>query len=363
MSESNSDQSEKSFEPTPEKLRKAREKGEVARSADLSVAASYAGLLIVLIAMGSTSILSLGTALMALIRQPGLLSAQMFQGTAETQLRGILWHSIWAVAPWFLVPALAVILIVLAQQAFLFTPSKLTPKLSRISLLSNARQKFGRNGLFEFFKSFAKLALFSAGMAWFFRNNLSDILALAGTDAAISVQDLARLGIRFLGLATLIATAIAVIDAFWQYFELRRRNMMTRQEVLDEAKSSEGDPHMKQKRRQKGQEIALNQMMADVPDADVVVVNPTHFAVALKWSRLPGSAPVCVAKGTDEVAFRIRESATAAGVPLHQDAPTARALYASTRIGAEVDEAYYPAVAAAIRFADQMRLKSKERNF
>lgn len=105
----------------------------------------------------------------------------------------------------------------------------------------------------------------------------------------------------------------------------------------------------------------MNQMLADVPEADVVVVNPTHYAVALKWSRLPGEAPVCVAKGVDEIAARIREKAQEAAIPIHRDPPTARALHAIVEIGQEIPEEQYRAVAAAIRFADAMRQRAKGR--
>ena len=130
---------------------------------------------------------------------------------------------------------------------------------------------------------------------------------------------------------------------------------MSRKELTDETKNSEGDPHMKQQRRQKGVSIAMNQMLADVPEADVIIVNPTHYAVALKWDRLSPGAPVCVAKGVDLVAARIRERATEAGVPIHSDPPTARALHATLEIGQQVPHDHYKAVAAAIRFADRIR--------
>jgi len=116
---------------------------------------------------------------------------------------------------------------------------------------------------------------------------------------------------------------------------------------------------MKQSRRERGQEIARNRMMMDVPDADVVIVNPTHYAVALKWDRKTGGAPVCVAKGTDEIALKIREVATMSGVPIRSDPPTARAVHATVEIGDEILHEHYAAVAAAIHFADAMRKKAR----
>ena len=129
----------------------------------------------------------------------------------------------------------------------------------------------------------------------------------------------------------------------------------------EEHKKAEGDPMVKSQRRQRAQEIAMNQMMHEVPKSDVVIVNPTHYAVALKWNRAAGGAPVVAAKGIDGVALRIREAAMAANVPIHHDPPTARALEATTEIGAEIEPAHYQAVAAAIRFSEAMRRKARER--
>ena len=134
---------------------------------------------------------------------------------------------------------------------------------------------------------------------------------------------------------------------------------MSRKELTDESKESEGDPHIKQQRRQRGYQIATNQMLAEVPKADVIIVNPTHYAVALKWDKTSGGAPVCVAKGVDEIATQIRKLAAEAGVPIHSDPPTARALHATIAIGAEIQSDHYRAVAAAIRFAEAMRVKAK----
>ena len=128
---------------------------------------------------------------------------------------------------------------------------------------------------------------------------------------------------------------------------------------MDELKQSEGDPVMKQQRRQKGVDIATNRMLADVPKADVIVVNPEHYAIALEWSRMPGEAPVCIAKGVDEIAGRIREIAGENDIPIHSDPPTARAIYASVPLGEEILPEHYRPVAAAIRFAEDIRKKAR----
>jgi flagellar biosynthetic protein FlhB len=358
MSGDNDDQ-DKSFDPTPEKLRKARAKGDIARSVDLSVAAGYGGLLLAAMAAGTGSVIALGSVLIAFIDRPDRLAPLFFDGATAAPFAGLMTGIGTALAPWFLAPAAAVILSILAQRGFAFAPDKLQFKASRLSILSNARNKFGRNGLFEFSKSFVKLLLYSVCLTVFLAGKMPEILALTGTGPHTAVAALARLSVEFLFLVLVIAAGLGAVDAVWQHAEHRRKNRMSRKEMQDEAKDAEGDPHMKQHRRQRGQEIAMSQMMADVPAADVVIVNPTHFAVALKWSRQRGAAPVCVAKGVDETAATIRRIAAEAGVPIHHDPPTARALHATVEVGAEIAEDQYRAVAAAIRFADRMRSRAR----
>lgn len=361
MSGADDDSSDKSFDATPQKLKKAREKGEIARSTDLSVAASYLGLLLAISTVGLTSIQSLGAVLMGFLDRPEEIWDLLLDGSSQRDLSRLIFGTMLAFLPWFVVPAASVLLVVLAQRAFVVTPSKLNPKLSRISLLSNAKNKFGRSGLFEFSKSFAKLVLYSTCLAFFLRAHLPEMMVAARSEPAQIVGLMGGLSKDFLFLVVVIALALGTIDALWQHQEHQRKNRMSRKEVMDENKDSEGDPHTKQKRRQMGQEIALSQMMADVPGADVVIVNPTHFAVALTWSRQPGAAPTCVAKGIDEIAGTIRKVASESGVPIHSDPPTARALYATVAIGQEVEEQHYGPVAAAIRFAEEIRQRAKQR--
>lgn len=359
MSGSERDDADRNHEPTPQKLRKAREKGDVPRSADLAVAASYAGLLLSALAVGGVSVAKAGTLFMVLLDQSDALSRLIFADAAAAPVLGIMARVTVALAPWFAAPALLVLLSILAQRAAVVAPDKLRPKLSRISPVENARNKFGRRGLFEFAKSLAKLIIYSLCLGLYLRRRFPEIDAAARTDTAPIVLLLARCLIEMLMIAVLVAALIAAADLLWQHAEFRRRNMMTRKELQDETREAEGDPHIRQQRRQRGQEIAMSQIVAKVPGADVVVVNPTHFAVVLKWSRRPGSAPECVAKGVDEVAAAIRRVALEAGVPIHHDPPTARALYASVDVGAEIDEAHYRAVAVAIRFAERMRQRAR----
>lgn len=362
MSDGGKDESDKSHEPTQQKLQKAREKGEVARSSDLSVAAAYVGLLLAIVAIGSVTVDRIGSVLTTLLDQPEEIAGLVFSEPAQTPLGGLGFALATALGPWFALPAAAVLVSVIAQRALVFAPSKLVPKLSRISPMANAANKFGRNGLFEFAKSFAKLTLYSVCLGLFIDAKLDEIVGAIRTGARGAIAIMAQHCIEFLFIVVLMAAALGAVDAVWQHAEFRRRNMMSRKELTDETKDAEGDPHMKQQRRYRGQRIALSHMLADVPSADVVIVNPTHYAVALKWSRKPGAAPVCVAKGVDEMAATIRRTAQEAGVPLHSDPATARALHATVEIGQEIDEIHYAPVAAAIRFAELMRRKARERS-
>ncbi len=350
---------EKSFDPSQKKFDDAREKGEIARSSDLQTAAAYFGLATALFIAGHHIISNLGTALAALIMQAATLSKSFFSDGGQASLGSLLSKISIALLPLFSLPAIAVILTIIAQRGFTFTPSKLQPKLDRISPLTNAKNKYGKNGLFEFVKSFTKLLIYSFCLFFFLKSKFPILISTIGSSSNAVTVLLGQFCLEFLLIIVLIASIIGCIDAFWQHSEHRRKNMMSRQEMVDESKESEGDPHLKQERRQRAQAIATSQMMSDIPDADVVVVNPTHYAVVLKWNRLPGAAPICVAKGVDKVAYQIRKIANENGVPIHSDPPTARTLHSIVQIGAEIPPELYAAVAAAIRFSEKMKLRIK----
>jgi flagellar biosynthetic protein FlhB len=352
------DNDDKSFDPSQRKLDKARERGEIARAPDVNAAAGYAGLLLSALFGGPYVLLQFGALGQSILERSGDLSAQM-SNAGQATLAPILRAVSVAALPLFALPMIAVLLSLFAQRAIIFAPEKLLPRLSRISPISTAKQKFGLDGLFDFAKNTIKMLAVSLllGLHLSYRaNDIAGSLYLP-TNAAISL--LLQLVIEFLALILLLAATIGVVDFFWQKNQHFNRNRMSRKEMMDEHKESEGDPHAKATRRQKGQEIALNQMLQDVAKADVVIVNPTHYAVALRWKRSDRHAPVCVAKGVDEVAARIREKAAIAGVPLHSDPPTARAIFAAVEIGDPIRPEHYKPVAAAIRFAEALKKRRK----
>jgi flagellar biosynthetic protein FlhB len=341
------DDTEREHEPSQRKLDEARKRGDVPRSADLTAAAVYGGFLLATLIAGAGAIKSAANAGMTLI------------GQADTLTLGMLMAFALPFISLFILPLVAALLAVAAQRGLIFSPEKLMPQLSRISPLVSFGQKFGREGLFTFFKSLTKLIVVCILVAILISRHEAELFLTLQSSPGQSSLLMMSILTEFLMLALLTTLIFGGFDYGWQWLQHRRRNRMSRQEMVDEHKESDGDPHMKMHRRQKGREIAMGQMLADVARADVIVVNPTHYAVALKWKRGDRTAPVCLAKGVDDVAARIREKAAELGIPIHRDPPTARAIYATVEIGAPIRPEHFKAVAAAIRFAEAMRKKSK----
>lgn len=353
------DGADRPHEATPRKLDEARKKGDLPRSADVTAAAATAGFLVLALLPGGWVPPRLGELGRTLLDRAEDLGPEMLGG--GTAMTGALLQGVvLAMAPALAIPGLLALTVLIALRGIVFAPEKLSPKLSRLSPISNARNKFGLSGLVEFGKSALKLTLY-AGLLWvYLLSRLPELMDTIGQSPGQATLALLHLTVEFMAIVVLIMLVLGGLDYLWQVFDHRRRQRMSHQELREDHKQSEGDPHMKSARRQRAQAYATSQMMADVPKAAVVIVNPTHYAVALKWAPGAEGAPVCVAKGVDEVAARIREAAAEAGVPIHSDPPTARALYASVKLGAEIAPEHYAAVAAAIRFAEAMRLRARQ---
>lgn len=345
---------DKQHEPSQKRLDEARKQGQVPRSQDLTTAAVYGAFLATFMIAGGWVMANLSSLGIYLLEQ----SPRLQTGSAR-QLHG-------AIAPVFgqaclvlavlvLPMCIAALASILVQRGLVLAPDKVFPKLSRISPLANAVQKLGVDGLVEFAKSTLKMVAVSTILLWQIQRHAADIGQLLYADPKLSLQAVGRLLTDFLMNVTIFMGVVGIADLLWQRLRHLRRNRMSHQEAMDEAKDSEGDPHLKGHRRRRAQELALNTMLADVAKADVVIVNPTHYAVALRWKRSDLHAPICLAKGVDEVAARIRERANLAGIPLHRDPPTARALHARVDVGKAIHPEHYRAVAAAIRFAEKIR--------
>ena len=359
MSENQSSQ-EKTHEATPQKLERARKKGEIARSLDMQTAAAYIGFATSIFLAGTWSASVVGETLMKFLSRPQEL-ADLHLTASSDIFADVILRIVGAMSPMLLLPAVLILLLLVSQKAVILAPDKLKPKLSRISPISNAKQKYGPHGLMEFAKSAVKLTAVALVLAFAILAELDRLPSYVRLHSGFIPELLSR---QFWNIATgvlILAFSIAILDLMWQRHSHLKKMRMTHQEVKDETKQSEGDPYMRASRRDRAREIASNRMLHDVPNADVVIVNPTHYAVALKWSRLPNTVPVCIAKGDDELARRIRVRAEQAEVPIHQDAPTARSIHALVEVGHPVEPDHYKAVAAAIVFADNLRAKRRER--
>jgi flagellar biosynthetic protein FlhB len=356
---SDEDQSSKTFPPSPQKLLEARKKGELARIPELLTWSVYSGFLIALLWVGQSSLQYAGSAFVVLIDQADQLSDLFLSGNATSIHFGLIISIGQAFLPIFVVPMIAVLGLLLVTQSIVFAPNKIEPKISKVSVIANAKEKFGRNGIFQFFISFSKLVLYSCVLGVFLVFRLNDMIASLASEPTFVVLILVEVCLDFLIVVVLISFVIGVIDALWQYSEHIRKNKMSRKEVLDETKKMEGDPYLKQERLQRARSNANNPISAAVPTADVIIVNPSHYAVALKWERIAGKAPICVAKGVDSVALKIRELAYENAIPVHSDPPVARALHATTEVEQEIAVEFFEAVAVAIRFSDKMRSRAR----
>lgn len=335
-------------EPTPRKLERAREQGDVAKTPDLPQLASLAAVAGVLAIAGGMLARNMAEDLLPFLAHPDTMRLE--HGGAV----GVARHAILAAAP-----ALAAVMFAaalagaagnLVQTGFLITPSKLKPDFSKVSPMAGFKRIFSLDGLMHFIKSLAKVAATGA-IAWYvLKPHVSQLENLAGLAPVemlpFTADILRRLVFAVLGLLLVVAG----FDWFWQRQRFMSRMRMTKEEVKEDFKQSEGDPHVKAKQKQKRAEAARRRMMQNVPKATVVIMNPTHYAVALKYEQGEDEAPVCVAKGLDSLALKIRAIAEEAEVPVIEDPPLARALYAAVEIDEMIPQAHYEAVAKIIGF-------------
>ncbi len=342
------DQSNKTEEPTSRRLEEARRHGDVAKSADLSSWASLAGVAGAIAIGGGWVCQGLVNALMPFVQSP---DAFQLEGGGAVE---VLKRALVAAAPAVIVVLGAGMVCGVAanvmQQGFLWSADRMKPDFSKISPIAGFKRLFGIDGLAHFVRSVLKIVV----VAWVayasLRPHAGDLEGLAGMDP-VSVLPFAAQLLRSLAISILVFLgAGALIDWIWQRQRFMSRMRMSREELKEEVRQSEGDPHVKAKLRQIRNERARRRMIQQVPKATVVIVNPTHYAVALRYKEGETEAPVCLAKGMDRVALRIREVAEESKVPVIEDPPLARALYAAVEIDDAIPVGHYQAVAKIIGF-------------
>jgi len=342
------DKSQQTEEPTAKRLEQARESGDIVKSSEVTSFVLLAGGTLAIAMFGHSTALAFARLLTSFIEQPEQMAVDG-AGLASL-MRGLLLHVALILAPFMGMMILASLAGHVMQSRPAFLPDKIKPDFSKLSIPAGLARLFGPEGWMNLLKGLLKIAI--VGMAiwtqlWPERGGLDSVLNQSPGGV---VGDMSHLLFKVLIAALSALLVIAGLDYFMQRFRFLQRNRMSKQEVKEEYRQNEGDPAIKAKVRQIRQERARKRMMAAVPTATVVITNPTHFAVALKYESGKTEAPICVAKGIDALALRIRAMAEEHDVPVIENPPLARALHASVEVDEAIPPEHYKAVAQVIGY-------------
>ncbi len=353
MAEENDNSQEKTEEATPRRIEKSREDGQTARSKELATMAVLLAGAGGLLMFGA----GLGASLENIMRENFALEREMVFDTRAMSLLLLdsAWEAAVALMPLMIVLFVAAILGPIGIGGILFSGKAIAPKLNRMDPFKGLGRMFSIRSLIELVKAVAKVALVMIIAILILDLRTEDLLSISEEPAIPAMEHvLWTLGWSFflLSCATIV---IAVIDVPFQIHDHQKKLRMTKQEVKDEFKDSEGKPEVKSRIRQLQREMSQRRMMQDVPGADVVITNPTHYAVALKYDQNTMAAPVVVAKGGDEVAFKIMEIAREHKVDVLRTPPLTRAVYHNTDIGGEIPDGLYMAIAQVLAYLFQLR--------
>lgn len=353
MAEGNNSAQEKTEQATPKRLLDARKKGDVPRSRELvtsGVMLCGAGSLLAFsVPLGSR--LASGFSNGFKIERANIFDADFLAvSLAEQTIAAIV-----LLAPLLAISAIAAIGFSVMLGGASFSFSVIKPKFEKINPAKGIKRMFGLKALVELSKSLAKVALIVVIAVLWLRSLAPDVMRLKDMPMDVAVLKacwLAALSLLVVSSALIVG---AVIDVPWQLYEYSKKMKMTKQEVRDESKETDGRPEVKQRIRQAQQEAANRRMMDSVPYADVIITNPTHFAVALRYDNARMAAPEVVAKGQDRIAARIREIAREHNITTFSAPPLARSLYHSTKVGQAIPAGLYTAVAQVLAYIFQLR--------
>lgn len=345
MSETSQERTE---EPTARRLSKAREEGQVARSTEAPAAAVVISALLVMLLSGSWMIQRLSgqfasgfvfdrKTLDKPLMLPAFFADQIFSG-------------LMVVMPVMLVTLLMAIIATIATGGLHFSGAAAAPKMSKLNPMAGLKRMFGTHAAVELAKAILKFTLVGAALWASIQSRMDDIMRIGGMALEPALTLAGVLLLQSALAVSLALVVIALIDVPWQRHSFIKRLRMTRQEIKDEMKDSEGRPEVKAHIRRRQREMANSRMMARVKDADVIITNPEHFAVALEYDPTGDGAPILVAKGSDFMAAQIREEAARHGIHLFPAPELARALYFTTEAERPIPEALYHAVAQVIAY-------------
>lgn len=346
---------EKTEDPTPKKLEDAREKGDVAQSRELANFIVFVGLSLAVYFSAPSVLVRVSKIFSTAFKfEPQLIDtkAEFFQVISD-----IMEQVFWILAPLFSAAVVFSVFAYTSQFGILFTLEKLNPKPEKLDPIKGFKKIFSRDTLIEFVKSVAKVSILAAIFYILFKSELPAMLSL-GSESVGNIFIYTMGTISKFALAFIIFLAVlGVFDFAYQKWSFHEKNKMSMQEVKDEYKNREGDPHVKGRIRQLQREMARERMMDDVPNADVIVANPTHVAVAIQYKRGNMMAPKVVAKGAGHLALKIKELAILHGVPVMEKKQLARFLYRNAEVGDYVPESLYSAVAEVLAFVYKMKKK------
>jgi flagellar biosynthetic protein FlhB len=344
---------DKTEEPTDKKISKAREDGQVARSKELNT--------LVIMMVGSIGLLMFGSdiaqVLSELMRSSFTISREMLmdQNSMGKMLLNSGKMAIVVMLPYLIALLLAALLGPIALGGWLFSAKSLAPKFSRMNPLAGLKRMVSPTALIELLKSFGKFLIVLLVALQVLNKERADLVSIAHEplESAI-IHSLQVVGWSSLWMACGLIF-IAAIDVPYQIYDAHKKLLMTKQEVRDEHKDSDGKPEVKQRIRQLQREMSQRRMMAAIPEADVIITNPTHFAVALKYDPEQGGAPMLVAKGTDFIALKIREIGAHHQILILESPGLARSIYYSTELDQEIPAGLYLAVAQVLAYVYQIR--------
>jgi flagellar biosynthesis protein FlhB len=347
------DEQERTEQATPKRLEEARRRGDIPRSRDLSASAVLLAAGIGLYYTGGYS----GTAFFRMMHSQLSVGAEQVldEGYMTAAVANATTQAMIGLAPIFGLVILAATLAPLVLGGWSFSTEALAPNFSRLSPSAGFGRMFSMQAVVELCKSLAKFSVVAIAAVLVLKNDTNELLHLGSEPTATAIVHAFRVcGQAFIAMTAglLIIAAIDVPIQLWQY---AKKLKMSREEVRQEVKESEGSPEIKSRVRKVQQEMARRRMMQDVPKADVVVTNPTHFAVALRYDEQRMRAPIVVAKGADVVAARIREIANEHNVTIFEAPPLARALHRHVDIGSEIPQTLYSAVAQVLTYVFQLR--------
>lgn len=361
MAGEDDDKDDKTEEATPRRREEAREQGQVALSQDVVGAASLLASALVLVVGGGAVAASFGTLIDGSV---GALPQWTTNDIDAQEAAGLVWAAVRVVA----LPVALVVLPLFAvglfsgygQVGYRLAPKAIAPDLAKLNPANGFKRIFGMRSVMRTTTATLKITAITAVVATTAWNALPDLASLGDNELGPVLQGAGAIVLRCVAAALVAAIAIAAIDWFWTRRQHDNELKMSKKDIKDELKQTEGDPHIKAKVRQVQREMARRRMMSDVPKATVVVTNPTHYAVALRWDETEGlakgrTAPWVVAKGVDAVAQKIKAVATENEIVLYEDVPLARALHKQVEIGDQIPEGYYEAVAAVLAYVYRVK--------